>query len=360
MYQNFRGGTGLAALGQGIQQGLEIANNIKQRKMQEEQFALQQQAAQRQQTAFDSEQADLQRKRRSGLYQSLGETAGGLFSMNDPQARQAEYAKWRDGQISAGMANPNELPESFEAAQPMANFYYQKHQQAQQKEAMDRKVQEAQIKKLQSEASKMNAEASGKSGSADMKLTEGQKTFDREFAKDHNEWTSGGANTARSEINKLQNVIGGLKNGSVTTGGLTGAFPDRMTSESVLRARADVQSTVMNSLRAILGAQFTEKEGERIIKNTWNEADSTENNVARLERLVGDLSAKADAKDAKGSYFERMGGSLYGFQGGRSGVAQTPPRQPGRGAGAGGGWGMSEAQAGTRQTFKTNQIEWAD
>lgn len=94
---------------------------------------------------------------------------------------------------------------------------------------------------------------------------------------------------------------------------MTGFWPDRMTSDDVLKARADVQSTVMNSLRAILGAQFTEKEGERIIKNTWNESDSTENNLARIERLVTDLESKANAKDAQSKYYEGNR-TLSGYQ----------------------------------------------
>lgn len=137
--------------------------------------------------------------------------------------------------------------------------------------------------------------------------SEGFKTLDKEYAKDHNEWTSGGAQLAQTEIGKLQNVVNNLKSGAVTTGGLTGLFSDRITSNDLLQARSDVQSTVMNSLRAIMGASFTEKEGERVIKNTWNESDSTENNLARLERLVGDLSNQANAKNAKSEIFQKTG-----------------------------------------------------
>lgn len=171
----------------------------------------------------------------------------------------------------------------------------------------------------------------------------GQDALDRDFAKDYNDWTSGGAKSARSEINKLSGVVKDLKEKKVTTGGLTGMFPDQMTSDKVLSARADVQSTVMNSLRAILGAQFTEKEGERIIKNTWNEADSTENNVARLERLVADLQNQAADKDEKSRYYEQ-GGTLTGYKG----MGQPPS-----------GKAQNIAQV-KPKVFKTNEIEWAD
>lgn len=145
------------------------------------------------------------------------------------------------------------------------------------------------------------------------KNSDGFKALDKDFAKDHNDWTSGGAESARMEIQKLKDVANSLEKGNLTTGGLTGKFPDMMTSDAVLKARADVNSTVMNSLRAILGAAFTEKEGERVIKNTWNEADSTKNNLARIQRLAEDLESKAQAKDAKTGFFQESG-TLAGFK----------------------------------------------
>lgn len=157
------------------------------------------------------------------------------------------------------------------------------------------------------------------------KDNEGQKTLDRQVAKEYQEWTSGGQKTAQSEINKLKSVADKLRNKQLTTGGLTGMFPDRVTSNEVLGARADVESTVMNSLRAILGAQFTENEGKRIIQNTWNEGDSTANNLARLDRLVNDLQSKAQDKSQKASYFEQQGGTLKGFKAGQSEPSQQAP-----------------------------------
>ena len=195
------------------------------------------------------------------------------------------------------------------------------------------------------------------------KLTKAQETVDREFGKEYSQWTSGGADKAKNEIEKLRLVAAGLRSGNVTTGGLTGFFPDRMTSNEVLSARADVNSTVMNRLRAILGAQFTEKEGERIIKNTWNEADSTQNNLVRLERLIQDLEAQAIAKDQKARYYENFG-TLQGFKSGSNVAVREQRITPARGSaprGSGGSFGMTEARAREASPiFKTNQIEWAD
>lgn len=142
----------------------------------------------------------------------------------------------------------------------------------------------------------------------------GQKELDKQAAKEYQEWSSGGAKIAQSEINKLKETLNKLESGGVTTGGLTGLFPDQLTSNKVLSARSNIQSSVMGSLRALLGAQFTEKEGERVIKNTWNEADSTENNIARVKRLVGDLENKAADKNQKAQYFQENKSSLKGFE----------------------------------------------
>lgn len=142
----------------------------------------------------------------------------------------------------------------------------------------------------------------------------GQKELDKAAAKEYQEWTSGGAKIAQSEINKLKESLSDLKSKKVTTGGLTGLFPDQMTSNEVLNARSNIQSSIMGSLRALLGAQFTEKEGARVIKNTWNEADSTENNIERVNRLVGDLENKSLDKSDKAKYFQDNASTLKGFE----------------------------------------------
>jgi hypothetical protein len=149
--------------------------------------------------------------------------------------------------------------------------------------------------------------ANGKAGG--VRLTEGQKAVDKDFAKDYNDWTAGQSKNARVEIDKLEGVLERLGDGEgkVSTGGATGMFPDRMTSDKVLSVRSDVYSTVMNSLKAINGSAFTEKEGDRTIKANWNEADSTANNVARLKRLVQTLRNQADDKDMKAKYYEQNG-----------------------------------------------------
>jgi hypothetical protein len=146
-----------------------------------------------------------------------------------------------------------------------------------------------------------------KQGEIDLKGTEGQRAVDKDFAKDYNEWSAGGAKIARTEIDKLKGVAQKLRNNEISLGRENRLIPDLLADNDRLGARADVQSTVMNSLRALLGAQFTEKEGQRIIENTWNENDSEENNQARVDRLIKDLENQANDKDAKARLYERTG-----------------------------------------------------
>lgn len=148
---------------------------------------------------------------------------------------------------------------------------------------------------------------------AKMGMSEGFKVLDSEFAKDYNDWTNGGAKAAKAELEKLKGVAKDLAKGTVTTGGLTGAFPDRGTDAKVLKARSDVEGSVMNSLKATLGAQFSQKEAERKIKTAWNEADSTQNNLARVNQLITEIESFAKGKNDKSKYFERNG-TLAGYK----------------------------------------------
>lgn len=163
----------------------------------------------------------------------------------------------------------------------------------------------AQISKMIPGIQQLSLEQSASSKKKEEKIPEGQKVLDREFAKDFNKWTSGGQKTANIEIDKLTKVANDLKSRKVTTGRATGLLPDSFTDRELLKARSDIQSSIMASLREILGAQFTEKEGERVIKNTWNEQDSTKNNLDRVNRLINTLKSQAEDKTKKAEFFEK-------------------------------------------------------
>ncbi len=157
----------------------------------------------------------------------------------------------------------------------------------------------------------------------DNKRTEGQKAFDKDFAKDYNEWTSGGQKTALIEIEKLKSVKDKLKGGKIDLGKSNAFVPDLLADSGRIAARADVESSVMSSLRQILGSAFTESEGKRVINATWNENDNAANNLTRLERLINKLENDVKAKNTKANYFESNKGSMSGYK-----SEPTEPQEP--------------------------------
>lgn len=134
---------------------------------------------------------------------------------------------------------------------------------------------------------------------------EGRKALDKDFAKDYNDWTTGAAKRSRNEIQKLEGVVQRLNEKKGTTGGLTGLFGDRLTSDDVLKNRADVQQSAMTLIKQLLSGATSDTDRKAIVDTLWNEADSTENNISRIERFIGDMKNRADDYDAKASFFEK-------------------------------------------------------
>jgi hypothetical protein len=75
-----------------------------------------------------------------------------------------------------------------------------------------------------------------------------------------------------------------------------------------------VESTVQRSLRVILGAQFTEKEGERLIARAYNPKLPPKVNADRVQRLLDQLQRAYDGKREAAAYYE-ANGTLQGFRG---------------------------------------------
>ena len=75
----------------------------------------------------------------------------------------------------------------------------------------------------------------------------------------------------------------------------------------------EVNDIVFQSLRATLGAQFTEQEGKRLVGATFNQALPEEFNRARLQRLSAKIKSIYQAKQDAINYFNEKG-TLAGFE----------------------------------------------
>jgi hypothetical protein len=166
----------------------------------------------------------------------------------------------------------------------------------------------------------------------------GEKKQDEAFAKDNELWTSGGATDAAKAVTQLKDVAaklraaGGKKifatgsnpNGAANlgealgpTGPIAGMLPDVVNSfinPEALDLRGRVGEVIQRGARGVLGAQYTQKEGEQFFQNTYNPRLSPEKNADRIEALANQMEAAAQAKQAKAAHFGQTG-TLKGYKG---------------------------------------------
>lgn len=170
-----------------------------------------------------------------------------------------------------------------------------------------------------------------------------QQAVDREYAKDYLDWIQDGSPVAEKSLGELGQAadrLRGYKTGPNgeripireddfltrqlgPTGAVAGTiatvpFVGKAVSDIITPGASDireiVESTVQSSLRPILGAQFTEKEGERLIARVYNPRLKREVNAARVLRLQKQIAEAARNKNAAARWFEEHG-TLQGFKG---------------------------------------------
>lgn len=196
-------------------------------------------------------------------------------------------------------ASENQKGRDFTASQGALNRNFQAGQNSLSRQAT---LQAAQVK----------ANASG------AKLSKGQEQVDKEFAKEYADYKAkGGAADTYKQIAQLKQVSDQLGKDDSLTGAVVGMVPDSVrafTNPKAVNAREQVEEVVQRNLRVILGAQFTEKEGNRLIARAYNPRLSTAQNKARVDALLNQMTLAAQAKEDAMNYFEENG-TLTGWQG---------------------------------------------
>lgn len=144
------------------------------------------------------------------------------------------------------------------------------------------------------------------------------KAVDEQFAKDYVAFTTGGAQDAAKQLAQLRDVQAELRNPKANlTGPVIGSTPDyvkKFTNPQSIAMRERVEEVVQRSLRAILGAQFTENEGVRLIARAYNPNLPEKENAVRVGRLFTQLEQAFKQKQAAAQYFEKNG-TLEGWKG---------------------------------------------
>lgn len=149
------------------------------------------------------------------------------------------------------------------------------------------------------------------------KLTPLQEAIDKKFADDVIMWKSGASVTAAKNAAQIANVLDQLHEGKQLTGPMIGITPDvvlAVTNPNALDARQRVEQVAQESLRTILGAQFTQKEGEAFIARVYDPKLKPEKNASRLRALFKQIDEAAKQKQAMVDYADTHG-TLRGFKG---------------------------------------------
>lgn len=149
-------------------------------------------------------------------------------------------------------------------------------------------------------------------------LTPGQKSVDEAFAKDYSEFVTGGAQSDQlGNVSKISDALQTLRGGQVKMGPMYANQPDAalaITNPQLLALKGNIADVVQRGLRPILGAQFTEKEGENLIKRAFDPNLPSGENAYRLDYLDKKMRLALQAKQDAVKYYEKNG-TLAGFKG---------------------------------------------
>ena len=149
-------------------------------------------------------------------------------------------------------------------------------------------------------------------------LTPAEKAVDTKYAADYAEWVAaGGYADVEKQIGQLEEAAKALETKGNLTGWFVGNVPDLVgaaVNPEAIATRDAVEEVVQRNLRLVLGAQFTEREGERLIARAYNPKLDEAENAKRVRRLIEQIRAAANAKNSAAEYFSQYG-TLKGWSG---------------------------------------------
>src|SRR3990167_727138 len=156
-----------------------------------------------------------------------------------------------------------------------------------------------------------------------LERSKGQTAIDTKFAEEYVAFkAAGGYADIEKQLEQLRETSLALGTESGLTGGLIPGISPGMTPEAVLKRtnpraieiRDNVLDSAQRNLRLVLGAQFTEREGEKLLSRVYDIALKQAQNQKRVERLITQIQSAAKAKQEAIKYFEDNG-TLEGFKG---------------------------------------------
>ena len=148
-------------------------------------------------------------------------------------------------------------------------------------------------------------------------LTPAQEEVDKQFAKIASDFNLKGSAQIESNLKNLDEKIGILEAGELDVSGpVIGMMGDALMGAIRPDAASfisDIRDIVFQSLREKLGAQFTEREGNRLVNAAFNQYLDESRNIARLQRLYDTIDQAARAKQAAIDYYNEKG-TIAGYE----------------------------------------------
>lgn len=141
--------------------------------------------------------------------------------------------------------------------------------------------------------------------------------LDKQFAKDYNDWSSGGNVRVETNLQRLRDARADLLKAKDDFFSVSGRYdalmPDALRGEKSLMIQKNVQGPAFAALKEILGGQFTEQEGKKIAADAYDPRLPPEENLNKIDRAIAELEAKTKDKSRKAQYFEQNR-SLRGYK----------------------------------------------
>jgi len=145
-----------------------------------------------------------------------------------------------------------------------------------------------------------------------------ENTLDKDFSEDYLNWRVRGHQgdflKAYTQLNRVANK---LATSDMISGPVLGMVPETLKgfiAPDAIDYSEQIQEIAQTNLRKVLGGQFAEKEGDKLIARAFNPRLQENRNLNRVRLLANAIMSAARSKESAAQYYEENG-SLEGWKG---------------------------------------------